>query len=74
MDRVYAMKKKTVYWAPWYVKQDMYNWNILFLEPKRLLNKVIEETKNLTCERAKGMLKCPAFGNLSKNTFYVEYS
>ena len=66
------MKKKTVYWAPWYILQDMYNWNILFLEPKRLLNKVIEETKDLKCERVKGMLKCPAFGYLSRNTFYVE--
>tara|TARA_B100000902_G_scaffold275159_1_gene260960 strand:- start:332 stop:1057 length:726 start_codon:yes stop_codon:yes gene_type:complete len=66
------MKKKTVYWAPWYILQDMYNWNILFLEPKRLLNNVIDETKDLKCERVKNMWKCPAFNNLGKNTFYVE--
>ena len=66
------MKKKTVYWAPWYILQDMYNWNILFLEPKRLLNNIVEETKDLKCERVKSMWRCPAFNNLGKNTFYVE--
>ena len=66
------MKKKIVYWAPWFPPHEMHHWNILFLEPKKLLNKSVEETKHLNDERLEGMLRCPAFSNLSKNTFYIE--
>jgi hypothetical protein len=66
------MKKKIVYWAPWFVSQENHHWNILFIEPQKLLNKVVDEIKSIDDDRLKGMIKCPAFSNLSKNTFYVE--
>ena len=66
------MSKKIVYWAPWFAPVGVHHWNMLFIEPKKLLNKVIEETKNINDSRLKDMLRCPAFSNLSKNTFYIE--
>ena len=72
MDRVYRMKRKIVYWAPWFVPQEMHHWNMLFIEPQKLLNKVIKEVSNTSDDRLKGMIRCPAFSSLGKNTFYVE--
>lgn len=66
------MKKKIVYWAPWFVPQEIHHWNILFIEPQKLLNKVIDDIKNIDDDRLKGMIRCPAFSNVGKNTFYVE--
>ena len=66
------MKKKIVYWAPWFVPQEIHHWNMLFIEPQKLLNKVIDDIKNIDDDRLKGMIRCPAFSNVGKNTFYVE--
>ena len=66
------MKKKIVYWAPWFVPQEIHHWNMLFIEPQKLLNKVVDDIKNIDDDRLKGMIRCPAFSNVGKNTFYVE--
>jgi len=66
------MSKKIVYWSPFFYPQELHHWNILFIEPKRLLNKVVEDHQNTTDNRLKALLRCPAFSNYSKNTFYIE--
>tara|TARA_R110000772_G_scaffold238342_1_gene350343 strand:- start:343 stop:1053 length:711 start_codon:yes stop_codon:yes gene_type:complete len=65
-------KRKIVYWAPYFVPQEINHWNMLFIEPQKLLNKVIDDIKNTDDDRLKDMIRCPAFSNLGKNTFYVE--
>ena len=66
------MSTKIVYWAPMLQPQKDDNWNLLFIEPERLLNKFINDTSNLEDDRIKKMKRCPAFTNLSRNTFYVQ--
>ena len=66
------MKRKIVYWAPWFVPSEIHHWNILFTEPKKLLNTVIKEVSTRDDPRLKGMIRCPAFSNIGKNTYYVE--
>jgi len=65
-------KRKTVYWAPWFVPQESHHWNMLFIEPQKLFNKIIKEVSTTSDDRLKAMIRCPAFSNLGKNTFYVE--
>ena len=36
-------KRKIVYWAPWFVPQELHHWNMLFIEPQKLLNKTIKD-------------------------------
>ena len=45
------MKKKIVYWAPWFVPQEIHHWNMLFIEPQKLLNKVIDDIKNMLLQK-----------------------
>lgn len=67
------MSTKTVYWAPWVVQEDnVQNWNMMFIEPEKLINKVIKYLPNLNGERMKASLRCPAFTNLARNTYYVK--
>jgi len=66
---------KTVYWSP--VLSPLVgdnHWNILFIEPQRLLNKVIKDKLITEDERLKNLNRCPAFVDVSKNTFFVENS
>ena len=66
---------KTVYWSPMLTPLVGDNhWNILFIEPQRLLNKVIKDKSISEDERLRELNKCPAFVNLSKNIFFVENS
>ena len=65
-------KRKIVYWAPWLLKQDEHHWNILYIEPQKLLSKVVKEVSALDDIRLKNMIRCPAFNNIAKNTFYIE--
>ena len=66
------MSTKTVYWAPWIVQEDdIHNWNMMYMEPEKLLNSVVKHIPTLQGERMKASLRCPAFTYLSKNTFYV---
>ena len=30
------MKRKIVYWAPWFPPDEIHHWNILFSEPKKI--------------------------------------
>ena len=66
------MKIKIVYWAPWFPPDEIHHWNILFSEPKKLLNTVLKEVSTRNDNRLKGMIRCPAFSNIGKNTYYVE--
>ena len=72
MDRVYRMKRKIVYWAPWFVPQEEHHWNMLFIEPQKLLTKVVKDVSTTSDLRLKAMVRCPAFSSIGKNTFYVE--
>jgi len=63
---------KTVYWAPWFPKDDVHHWNILFDDPKKLLTKVIKDVSEFKNERLDAMIRCPAFSTLGKNTYYIE--
>lgn len=63
---------KTVYWSPMLHARDENNWSILFIEPQSVFNKFIDDNKNTPESRTTGVKKCPAFTNLTKNTFYIE--
>lgn len=65
-------KIKTVYWSPMLHTKEDNNWNILFIEPERLLSKFVKDTADLPYDRIQGMKRCPAFTNLTRNTFYVQ--
>ena len=66
------MSTKTVYWAPWIVQEDdIHNWNMMYMEPEKLLNSVVKHIPTLQGERMNASLRWPAFTNLAKNTFYV---
>jgi len=66
-------KTKTVYWSPRLSQvQGENHWNLLFIEPQRLLNKFVEDTTDSKDDRIKNLKRCPSFVNLGKNTFYIE--
>lgn len=64
---------KTVYWAPGLsTMEGQQHWNLLFIDPQRLLNKFVEDTRNSYCDRVRNVKRCPSFVNLAKNTFFIE--
>ena len=38
------MKRKVVYWAPWFEPQEVHHWNILFLEPQKIIEMISQES------------------------------
>ena len=56
------MKRKIVYWAPWFPPDEIHHWNILFSEPKKLLNTVLKEVSTRNDNRI------TKIGNLLRKT------
>lgn len=64
---------KIVYWSPCLEPQEGdYHWNMLFIEPQKLLNKFAIDTTDSEDDRIKNLKRCPSFVNLTRNTFYIE--